>query len=163
MTDYYLDSIALVKRYTDESGSTWIRQITDPQAQHTILLAEITLAEVAAALAAKHRAPDGITQEQRDRILSRFLQDCAEHFVLLPLDRLVIDRAVELTQRHRLRGYDAVQLATALVTAETLQVQNLSAPIFVAADGDLLTAAAAEHLSVENPRSHPEPTSPPES
>ncbi len=162
MTDYYLDASALVKRYADERGSTWVRQITDPSAQHTILLAEITLAEVAAALAAKHRAPGGITQEQRDRILSRFLQDCAEHFVLLPVDRLVIDRAVELTQRHRLRGYDAVQLATVLVTTETMQMQNLSAPLFVAADRDLLTAAGTERLSVENPLHHPEPTSPPE-
>jgi hypothetical protein len=115
------------------------------------------------ARAAKHRAPGGITQEQRDRILSRFLQDCEDHFLLLPVDRLVIDRAVELTQCHRLRGYDAVQLATALITAETMQLQSLSAPIFVAADGDLLTAAAAEHLSVENPLSRPEPTSLPES
>lgn len=163
MTDYYLDASAVVKRYADELGSTWVRQITDPSAQQTILLAEITLAEVAAALAAKQRAPGGITQEQRDRVLSRFLQDCAEHFVLLPVDRLVIDRAVELTQRRRLRGYDAVQLATALVTTETMQMQNLSAPIFVAADRDLLTAAEAEHLSVENPLNHPEPTSPSES
>lgn len=155
MTDYYLDASAVVKRYADERGSTWVRQITNSSAQHTILLAEITLAEVAAALAAKQRAPGSITQEQRDRILSRFLQDCAEHFVLLPVDRLVIDRAVELTQRHRLRGYDAVQLATASVTTETMQMQNLSAPIFVAAD--------AEHLSVENPLNHPEPTSPIES
>jgi uncharacterized protein len=97
VTDYYLDASALVKRYTDESGSTWTRQITDPGARHTILLAEITLAEVAAALAAKQRAPGGITQEQRDRILSRFLQDCEEHFLLLPVDRPAIDRAVELT------------------------------------------------------------------
>jgi hypothetical protein len=163
VTDYSLDASALVKRYADERGSTWVRQITNPAAQHTILLAEITLAEVAAALAAKHRAPGGLTQEQRDRILSRFLQDCAEHFVLLPVDRLVIDRAVELTQRHRLRGYDAVQLTTALVTTETMQMQNLSAPLFVAADKDLLTAAGAERLSVENPLNHPEPTSPTES
>ena len=123
MTDYYLDASALVKRYADEAGSMWIRQITDAQAQHTILLAEITLAEVAAALAAKHRTPGGITQEQRDRVLSRFLQDCEEHFLLLPVDRPVIDRAVELTQRHRLRGYDAVQLATALVAGEALPAQ----------------------------------------
>lgn len=161
MTDNYLDASALVKRYADESGSTWIRQITDTAAQHTILLAEITLAEVAAALAAKQQAPGGITQEQRERVLSRFLQDCAEHFVLLPIDRLVIDRAVELTQRHRLRGYDAVQLATALVATETLQTQNLASPIFIAADGDLLAAAAAKHLSVENPLVHPEPPLPP--
>jgi predicted nucleic acid-binding protein len=163
VTDYYFDASAVVKRYADEAGSTWVRQLTDPAAPHTILLAEITLAEVAAALAAKQRVPGGITQEQRDRVLSRFLQDCAEHFVLLPVDRLVIDRAVELTQRYRLRGYDAVQLATALVTTETMQRQNLSALLFVAADGDLLTAATAEHLSVENPLNHPAATSPTES
>jgi len=63
VTDYSLDASALVKRYADEPGSTWIRQITDAQAQHTILLAEITLAEVAAALAATHCTPSGITQE----------------------------------------------------------------------------------------------------
>jgi len=92
-------------------------------------------------------------------VFSRFVQDCTEHFVLLPVYRLVIDRAAELTQHHRLRGYDAVQLETALVTTETMQPQSVSAPIFVAADRDLLTAAAAEHLSAENPLSHPEPPS----
>lgn len=154
MTEYYLDASVLVKRYADEAGSVWIRQITDIEAENTIMLAEITLAEVAAALAAKHRAPGGITQQQRDRALSRFLQDCDEHFLLPPVDGSVINRAVALTQKHRLRGYDAVQLATALVTSETLEQQNLSAPIFVAGDSDLLTSATAEDLSVENPFVH---------
>lgn len=154
MTDYYVDASALVKRYADEPGSAWVRQITEPSGQHTIMLAEITLTEVAAALAAKQRAPGGITLQQRARILSRFLQDCADHFCLLPVDRVVIDRAVELTQRHRLRGYDAVQLAAAVVTRETLQSQLLSSPVFVAADSDLLTAAVAEQLPVENPLDH---------
>jgi len=151
VTDYFLDSSAVVKRYADEAGSTWIRQLTGPQAQNTILLAEITLAEVAAALAAKHRAPKGITLEQRDRVLSRFLQDCEDHFALVSVDRSVIDRAVELAQRHRLRGYDAVQLATALEASAIMQSQALPALTFVAADSDLLTAAVAERLSVENP------------
>lgn len=154
MTEYYLDASALVKRYADEAGSVWIRQITNREAQHTILLAEMTLAEVAAALAAKHRAPGGITEDQRDRAMSRFLQDCDEHFLLLPVDRQVIDRAVMLTQNHRLRGYDAVQLATALVASDTLQQQNVSAPIFVASDDDLLAAATAERLLIENPLAH---------
>jgi len=154
VTEYYLDTSALVKRYADEAGSVWIRQITEREAQHTIMLAEVTLAEVAAALAAKHRAPGGITQQQRDRVLSRFLQDCDEHFLLLPVDRPVIERAVTLTQNHRLRGYDAVQLATALVSSDILQEQNLSAPIFVASDTDLLRAAMAESLSAENPLVH---------
>ncbi len=150
MTDYYLDASALVKRYADEPGSAWIRQITEHGAQNTILLAEVSLAEVAAALAAKHRAPGGITQQQRDRALSRFLQDC-EGFLILPVDRLVIDRAVELTQNYRLRGYDAIQLATALVTSDLLELQSLSPLGFVASDHDLLAAAAAENLPADNP------------
>jgi len=154
LTDYYLDASALVKRYTDEPGSSWIRQITESDAQNTISVAEITLAEVAAALAAKHRMPGGITRQQMDRALSRFLQDCDEHFLLLPVDRLVIGRAVDLTQIHRLRGYDAVQLATALVASETLRPQNLSPPVFVAGDDDLLTAVKAETLPVDNPLDH---------
>ncbi|MBS1251220.1 MAG: tRNA(fMet)-specific endonuclease VapC [Anaerolineales bacterium] len=154
MTDYYLDASALVKRYADELGSGWVRQITDLSAQNTILLAEITLAEVAAALAAKHRAPAGVTREQRDRALSRFLQDCDEHFLILPVDRLIIDRAVELTQDYRLRGYDAVQLATALVNSDLLQSAGVPLPIFVAGDDDLLVAAKAEQFSVDNPLLH---------
>lgn len=155
MTDYYLDASALVKRYADEPGSAWIRQITAQDAQDTILLAEVTLAEVAAALAAKCRAPGGITQEERDRALSRFLQDCDEGFLILPVDRLVIDRAVELTQNHRLRGYDAIQLATALVTSDLLESQNLPPLGFVVSDHDLLAAAASENLPTENPLDHP--------
>ena len=151
MTEYYLDASALVKRYTDEAGSTWIRQITDPGAQNTVLLAEITLAEVAAAFAAKERAPGGIAPQQRDRALSRFLQDCDEHFLLLPVDRSVIGHAVELTQNHRLRGYDAVQLATALLASELLKSQDLSSPVFIASDDTLLDAAEAENLPIENP------------
>ena len=151
MTDYFLDASAVVKRYAEEAGSAWVRQITDPQAQNTILLAEITLVEVTAALAAKQRAPKGITLEQRNRVLSRFFQDCDEHFTLVSTDRSVIDRAVDLAQRHRLRAYDAVRLATALEASGITQAQALPALTFVAADTDLLTAAAAEHLSVENP------------
>jgi hypothetical protein len=108
VTDYYLDASALVKRYVDEKGSAWVRQITDRSAQNTILLAEITL----------------------------------------------IDRAVELTQNHRLRGYDSVQLGVALVINDLLKTQNSLSPVFVAADKDLVAAADAEQLPVENLLEH---------
>ncbi len=91
MTDYYLDASALVKRYAPEPGSDWVLEITNPTAGHTIILSEITLAEIAAALAAKQRAPRGLALEERDRALGRFLQDCAEIFLLLQIDRSVID------------------------------------------------------------------------
>ena len=156
MSDYYLDSSALVKRYVDEPGSVWTRQITEPLVGNTILLAEISLAEVAAALSAKSRAPGGITQEHRDQALGFFLRDCDEHFTLLTIDRLVIDRAVELTQSYRLRGYDAVQLARALIVRQALIVENLPVPTFVTSDTDLLTAAEAENLPIDNPLNHTE-------
>ena len=103
---------------------------------------------------AKHRAIVGITKKQRDRALSRFLQDCDEHFLLLSIDRPVIDYAVELTQNYRLRGYDAVQLATSLVSNEALKTQGLATSIFIASDNDLLDAAESVSLSTDNPLNH---------
>jgi predicted nucleic acid-binding protein len=109
---------------SSEAGSEWILTITEPTADHTIVFSELTLVEVAAALAAKQRAPYGFTQEERDRALSRFLQDCVEHFLLLQVDRGIIDQAVTLTQVHRLRGYDAVRLSTALIANDELVKQD---------------------------------------
>ena len=58
MTDDYIDASALVQRYADEPGSAWVRQITEPSAAHTIVLAEITLAEVP-----QHWQPGSARQE----------------------------------------------------------------------------------------------------
>ncbi len=157
MTDYFLDSSALVKRYFLETGSQWVLAITDTAAGHSILLAEISLAEVAAAAAAKHRAPLGISLQVRDRTVGRFLQECAQQFVLLRVDRPVIDVAVKLTQTYRLRGYDAVQLATALVNNQNLIAAGRPGLTFVSADADLLLAAQAEGLATENPLTYTSP------
>ena len=91
-----------------------------------------------------------------DYYLDSSAQDCDEHFTLLTIDRLVIDRAVELTQSYRLRGYDAVQLARALIVRQALIVENLPVPTFVTSDTDLLTAAEAENLPIDNPLNHTE-------
>ena len=50
----------------------------------------------------------------------------------------MFDRAIELTQNHRLRGYDAVQLASALVVVDVMKTGGLPLLTFVAGDGDLL-------------------------
>lgn len=151
MSDFFLDTSAIVKRYSPEAGSGWIKAITDTIAGHDITLAEITLAEVAAAFAAKARAPGGITIEERDQALADFLRDCDEHYDLLSISREVIDLAVSLTQRHKLRGYDAVQLAGALIVNTELLAEGLPSLTFVSADEDLLDAADAEGLPTENP------------
>ena len=115
------------------------------------MLSEITLAEVAAALAAKQRAPQGISRSERDRALGLFFQECRDRFTPLKVDRRVIDLAVELALCHPLRGYDAVQLATAWLANEDLLASELSPLVFVSADKDLVVAAQAEGLNAENP------------
>ena len=68
---------------------------------------------------------------------------------------VVFEQAVRLTQLYRLRGYDAVQLSTALDTNTVITAAELPALTFVAADNDLLDAAEAEGLAIENPNLHP--------
>jgi hypothetical protein len=155
VSNYYLDASAVVKRYNPETGSIWVKELTGSLAGHTIILGEIALAEVAAALAAQHRAPDGITRVERDQALALFLSHCETGYELIAISRFIIDLAVSLTQNYKLRGYDAVQLATALVANEALTAAGLSRLTFVAADHDLLTAADAEGLATDNPNRYP--------
>jgi predicted nucleic acid-binding protein len=154
MADFYFDSSALVKQYCIERGSSWVFATTARVAGNTIILSEITLAEVAAALSAKARGQRGLSLTERDRAFSRFLQDCQSGYILLPVDRGVIDLAVALTLRYPLRGYDAVQLATALSVSADLTSAGRSPLTFVSSDNDLLAAANAEGLPTADPSTH---------
>ena len=153
MSYFYLDASVLVKRHSPEIGSSWVKALMAPTS-HTIYLSEITLAEVAAALAAKYRAPSGITQTERDDAVALFLKCCHTEYDLIPVSRFIIDQAVNLTQKYKLRGYDAVQLATALTVNEVLTTSGLPPLTFVTADNDLLMAAQAQGLTIDNPNLH---------
>jgi predicted nucleic acid-binding protein len=152
---FYLDASALVKRYLAEIGSTWIVKLTDPSAGNSITIAEITQVEVAAALAGRHRAPGGISRRERDGAVDLLARHCKHQYQLVATTPLILDRAIALTQQYRLRGYDAVQLATAITANEALMTAGVAGIVFVAADNDLLTAARAEGLAADNPQAHP--------
>ncbi|MBV7336269.1 type II toxin-antitoxin system VapC family toxin [Chloroflexi bacterium TSY] len=151
MSILYLDTSALAKRYLTESGWTWIQSLIDSSAGNTILAAEITRVEVAAALSARHRATDGISQTERDNAVRLLVHHCNIEYMMIPVDTTVLDRALTLTQNHRLRGYDAVQLATALVVNEQYLAAELPALTFVTADADLVAAGDAEGLVTDDP------------
>jgi predicted nucleic acid-binding protein len=155
MSVFFLDASALAKRYLTELGSTWILTLADPLGDHTIIVAEITRVEVAAALAARYRAPDGISRTMRDDAVSLLLKHCDTEYHIAPLSWIIFGQAVNLTQTYRLRGYDAVQLAAALAANEVLIAAGLPGLIFVAADYDLLEAARSEGLATENPNLYP--------
>jgi predicted nucleic acid-binding protein len=116
VTTYFFDASAVVKRYLTEAGSDYINSLVDQSLPNTIILAEITRVEVAAALAARQRTGSGLTLKERDEVVALMLRHCDREYRMVPLTAEVLGRAVALTQSHRLRGYDAVQLGAALIT-----------------------------------------------
>lgn len=154
MTTYYVDSSALVKRYVNETGSSWVQTLCDPAVGHVLALAHIGLVEVAAALGVKER--QGLLPAKiRDALLRDLQQDGRNQYWLIDVDHAIVTQAIALTRRQKLRGYDAVHLAAALFLQTTLTTQGLLPPILVSADTELLLAAEAEGIVVENPHNHP--------
>lgn len=154
MSYLYLDTSAVVKRYTNEIGSSWLRNLLDPTNGNTVVLSEIAIVEFAAAISAKYRAGT-ISLTDRTDIINLFLSHCNNEYQLIAANRGVVDRAVTLVQSQPLRGYDAIQLASGLNSKDILAAANIADFIFVSADNNLTMAALAEGLTVENPNNHP--------
>lgn len=150
---FCLDSSALVKRYAVETGTGWVRALCS-QPNHVIAVALIGLVEVAAAVGGKLRGKI-IDRATGDAILTSLKAEAATQYSLLDVDQYVVDEAIELTTRRKLRGYDAVHLACALRLNRVLAENGLPTLIFVAADNDLLKAAEDEGLETENPNLYP--------
>ena len=55
MAVYFVDSSALVKRYINETGSTWVLSLFDPALSNDVLIAAITCVEIVAAIARRSR------------------------------------------------------------------------------------------------------------
>lgn len=160
MAEYYLDTSAVVKYYHTELGSDWVRQRIDARDEagfylHQFFLGEITIAEAAAAFAILART-EQIKIEIRNSMLRDFIADIVARYQTVQLTRTRIESAAALTQRHPLKGYDAIQLAIALDLQSELRALELELT-FVTSDAQLLRAAQAEGMSVENPHSYPNP------
>ena len=142
--NFYLDSSALVKLYIDEVGSDRIKEIIFSE-KNNILISKIAGAEVASAFSRRNRMKD-IVEEDYDEILSDFLSDFSGLFAKSEVTDSIISLAIELTKRRALRGYDSVQLASAIMlNAEINEGLN-----FISADVDLNGMAKAEGLVVED-------------
>ncbi len=151
---YYFDSSAAVKRYAPEKGSDWVKTVIARSAGNTVYLGQIGVVEIAAALSKKVRSKE-LANEEYEASFGLFLADVENYeYFTAPLHDEVIWRAVDLTKRHPLRGYDAVHLATA-ITLNTLQLEaNLPSLTFVSGDKLLCDAAQKEGFTVYNPNEH---------
>ena len=152
MPAYFLDSSALVKRYVIETGTAWVRGIFDPGQVNRLAIATVTGAEVAAVV--RRRNGGTLPAPIAAQVISDFRRQFSSDFHLINVTRILSMSAMELTERHGLRGYDSVQLAAALAFRTLAQRTGLMAT-FVSADVGLNTAALAEGLVVVDPNSHP--------
>ncbi len=150
---FYLDTSALVKRYIAEPGSQWVQDLY-LQPDSLVVTSLLTLVEAAAAFGRKWRMGD-IDREAYRQALSRLRQEFYRGHVVLDVEPAMVDVAVTLTERHSLRGYDALHLAAALYTGRQMRLRRQVQVIFVSADRALLAAAAAEGLAVEDPLAYP--------
>jgi hypothetical protein len=139
----------LVKRYAAERGTGWVKTLCDDPAG-AVVIAHIGLVEIAAALAGKQRGGH-LTSAQYEQLIAELMLDAQSQHVLVRVTESIVDEAVELTRRHRLRGYDAVHLACALSVNRVLLDRHQPPLTLVAADGDLLAAAQASGLATQNP------------
>ena len=139
----YLDSSALIKNYSQEPGTHRVREILSGADGCSV--SKIGYAEICAAFGRKNR------ENPKDRRVhlvgfQRFQEDWKLlHIVELEDDLLPV--ICGLTEKHPLRGADAIHLASALWLERVLRDEVT----FVAADGRLLEAARDEKLKTVNP------------
>ncbi len=151
MPYWYFDTSALVKHYVREPGSIWITTLVSDQSQ-VIFSSDVAIAETSAAFAILSRTGQ-LPRPVLRRALANFYQDTSLRYQLAALTRALAFRAAQPAQQYPLKGYDAIHLSTALAQVEFLQAYNVSL-IFVAGDAQLLKAAQAEGLAVEDPFNH---------
>jgi hypothetical protein len=154
MTQYFLDSSALIKRYVVEPGTTWVCSLTNRGSGNTVIIAQITQIEIVSG--ASQRVREGTLTTRTARAM-RLLIDrhVRREYVVIGLTPQVVRRAEDLLAVHPLRTYDAVQLASALESNARIVAAELSPVRFVSADARLLVAAATEGLLTEDPNAHP--------
>ena len=154
MAAYYLDTSALVKRYTREQGSAWVLRLMARQAGHDLYTVRLTGPETIAALMRKIRTGE-VTAADAGRSRRAFRRHWQRRLLIVEVAEATAERAMDLAERHGLRGYDAVHLAAALVVAEARQPLGLPTLTFVSADAVQRQAAVAESLLVEDPNAYP--------
>jgi len=134
----YLDTSALVKLLVAEDGSDVTRAAA--AAASALVSSHVTLVEIHSALA-RMRADGRISRRAHTAQRTAFAALWADIGVV-PTDDRVIERAADLAERHLLRGYDAVQLSSAV---ELLPASELQ---FACWDERLNVAAARERLAL---------------
>jgi predicted nucleic acid-binding protein len=112
----YLDTSALVKLYVDEEGSSTCRKaVVDARLVATSVVAYV---EARAALARRRR--ERALSPSAHRGIIRSLDQDWGRYLRIEAGEALIHEAASLAERHRLRGCDAIHLASAILLKNRL-------------------------------------------
>jgi predicted nucleic acid-binding protein len=137
----YLDTSALVKIYVDENGSADCRRAV----AEADLIATSALAYVEARAAfTRRRHEGGLAPRSYRRVIGDLDEDWSTYAVVDVTESVIRDGA-RLVERHRLRAFDAVHLASAAVFREAERAEPL---VFASWDTVLGRAARREGFSL---------------
>lgn len=153
MANYFFDSSGLVKRYIAEAGSSWVQTLTNSLSGNSLYVARITGAELIAAITRRQRRGATLPAAAASAIAA-FRADFTRAYFPLDATPGVVGLALNLAERHGLRGYDAVQLAAAPELRDQCRLSGLPEPTLISADSELNAAALAEGLVVDHPNNH---------
>lgn len=134
----YLDTSALVKLYVEEVGSQEVKALVEET--QIISTSRVAYVEARAGVARKFRE-GGLSKEEYSQLIESFERDWDNYFIV-EVSESVAKLSGELVNRHPLRGFDAIHLASALL----LKNRTRSAVSFSCFDEGLKSAAQAEGL-----------------
>jgi len=134
----YLDTSSLVKLYMEEAESLKIETLV--RSSEATATSIISYAEARAAFARRFREKS-FTSDEHNRLKAFFDKDWRNYFIL-NITQDMVKLAGNLAEKHALRGFDSIHLASAL----TLH-QEVSTPVvFSCFDNKLEKAAMREGL-----------------
>jgi predicted nucleic acid-binding protein len=136
----YLDTSSLVKLYTEEEDSAKVESLVRAAALTSTSI--VAYAEARAAFARRSRE-NAFSAEEHHQIKLHFDRDWDCYFIR-NLDQDLIKLAGDLAEKHALRGFDSIHLASAV----SLRHNLFPSLQFSSSDRDLEGAARGENLDL---------------
>lgn len=146
MSFYFLEATAFAKLFVQEAGSDALIALLDSVEDNCKLIAASTPLEVYTAIRRREQSGD-IAGETATQILDN-LRSESSRTVQQPLNPAVLEAALPLIDRARLRWPDALQLAAAMAARDMFQTTEI---LFISASERLRNAAKAEGFKVLDP------------
>jgi uncharacterized protein len=131
----YLDTSSLVKLYVEEAGSGDVGELVSKS--NAIATSMVAYAEARSAFARRFRE-NALSREGYSSLLSSFESDW-DNYLQVKVSKALVRSAGDLAERHGLRGFDAIHLASALVLLE-----NSGAPVLFSCFYDRLQRASIQ-------------------